>query len=419
MARNIVILLDGTSNQISGDRTNVLRLYGSLDRSKKQLVFYQPGVGTFGLNGWWQRFKSKTRIVLGLATGAGISDNVMQAYEFLVRNFEYGDRIYIFGFSRGSYTARLLAGFIRIFGLVRPEQLQLVRYAWRAYARLGEPGSEGFSAEIGHFQKVLDGSGIRIEFLGVWDTVASVFDATANFPWLTITQKAYTNKNDRVKIVRHAVAIDEQRTYFQPSLWEPGQDYEEWSRKTRSYEKRPQDFEEVWFTGCHGDVGGGYPDPKSGLAKIPLEWLYREAVAAGVIGDDKVFELLTHGTKPKDDARMIAGQARDEAEKSTKRYGTPDPLADINNSMNLAWAFVEFLPRKKPKTAFFRRLQIGKIYWPVFDRRKMPEGAKLHEAVIERMQKRPDYIPPNLPKTYEVVKTRPTTGPGKTGDGTG
>jgi uncharacterized protein (DUF2235 family) len=177
MAKNIVILLDGTSNQISGDRTNVLRLYGSLERSRSQLVFYQPGVGTFGLNGWWQQLKSKTRIVLGLATGAGISDNVMQAYEFLVRNHEYGDRIYVFGFSRGSYTARLLAGFIRIFGLVRKEQLQLVRYAWRAYARLGQPGSKDFSAEIGHFQKVLDGKGIRIEFLGLWDTVASVFDA--------------------------------------------------------------------------------------------------------------------------------------------------------------------------------------------------------------------------------------------------
>ncbi|MEM5473905.1 DUF2235 domain-containing protein [Hoeflea sp. AS60] len=410
MAKNIVILLDGTSNQISGDRTNVLRLYGSLERSKSQLVFYQPGVGTFGLSGWWQRFKSKTRIVLGLATGAGISDNVMQAYEFLVRNHEYGDRIYIFGFSRGSYTARLLAGFIRIFGLVRAEQLQLVRYAWRAYARLGEPGSEGFRAEIGHFQKILDGSGVRIEFMGLWDTVASVFDATAGFPWLTTTQKAYTNKNDRVKIVRHAVAIDERRTYFQPSLWEPGQSYEAWSQKTRSYEKSPQDFEEVWFTGCHGDVGGGYPDAKSGLAKIPLEWLYREAVAAGVVGDEKVFELLTHGTMPKGGAEMNAGQARDQAEKSTKSYGAPDPLADINNSMNAAWAFVEFLPRKVPKTSFYRQLQIGKVYWPVFDYRRIPEGAKLHEAVIERLRKRPDYKPPNLPRTYEVVKTQ--TAPG-------
>jgi len=404
MSKNIVILLDGTSNQISGDRTNVLRLYGSLERSKKQLVFYQPGVGTFGLTGWTQRIRSKVNIILGLATGSGIGPNVMDAYRFLVENWDYGDRIYIFGFSRGAYTARLLAGFIRVIGLVRPEQLQLVRYAWRAYSRLGQPGSEGFASEIGHFQKVLDGTGARIEFLGLWDTVASVFDARSGFPWLTLTQKAYTNKNDRVKVVRQALAIDERRTYFQPSLWDAGQLYEEWSHKTRSYEKTPQDFEEVWFTGCHGDVGGGYPDTKSGLAKIPLEWLYREAVAAGVAGNEEVFQLLTHGKPLK--APAAADSVSDQAEKDKKTYRGTDPQADINNSMNWAWSIVEFLPRKIPKTSFYKQLQLGKFYIPMQDHRKVPEGAKLHEAVIKRLEKRKDYRPPNLPKKYEVVKTR-------------
>ena len=407
MARNIVILLDGTSNQISGDRTNVLRLYGSLERSKKQLVFYQPGVGTFGLAGWWQWYKSRALILLGLATGAGIADNVMQAYRFLVDNWEYGDRIYVFGFSRGAYTARLLAGFLRIFGLVRPEQLHLVRYAWRAYARLGQPGSKTFEAEIGHFQKVLGGHRVRIEFLGLWDTVASVFDAKAGFPWLTITQKAYTNRNDRVKTVRHALAIDEQRTYYQPALWDKGQSYEEWSRKRRGFVRTPQDFEEVWFAGCHGDVGGGFPDARSGLAKIPLEWLYREACAKGVAGNDPVFEMLTHGVRT--EAATHSALADDEAARNPKHYDAPDPLADINNSMNLAWSMVEFLPRKVPKTSFYRRPQIGRIYWPVFDRRRIPEGAGLHEAVIERLAKRNDYNPPNLPETYKVVKTRSGT----------
>jgi len=414
MARNIVILLDGTSNQISGDRTNVLRLYGSLERSRRQLVFYQPGVGTFGLSGWWQRLKSKTRIVLGLATGAGIEDNVMEAYRFLVENHEFGDRIYLFGFSRGAYTARLLAGFIRIFGLVRPEQLQLVRYAWRAYARLGEPGTKDFAAEIGHFQKVLGGFGVRIEFLGLWDTVASVFDAKAGFPWLTTTQKAYTNENNRVKTVRHALAIDERRTYFQPSLWEPGQRYEFWSRDDRRFVTIAQDFEEVWFAGCHGDVGGGYPDAKSGLAKIPFEWLYREAVAHGVRENEEVFELLTHGAttpgSPRASQEPAPQLADDEADKRQKHYGAPDPLAEINNSMNAGWAFVEFLPRKVPKTSFLRQLQIGRIYWPVFDYRRVPEGAKLHAAVIERLAGRTDYRPPNLPDRYEMVTTRAAEG---------
>lgn len=415
MAKNIVILLDGTSNQISGDRTNVLRLYGSLERSKKQLVFYQPGVGTFGLIGWWRQLRSNIRIIMGLATGAGISDNVMEAYQFLVENWEFGDRIYVLGFSRGAYTARLLTGFIRIFGLVRREQLHLLRFAWRAYTRLGQPGSKDFSAEIGHYQKVLGGHGVRIEFLGLWDTVASVFDARSDFPWLTTTQKAYTNQNDRVKIVRHAVAIDEQRTYFQPSLWEPGQDYEEWSRRKKGFVKKPQDFEEVWFAGCHGDVGGGYPDAKSGLAKIPLEWLFREAEAAGIIGDERVFELLVHGKRTGDRAGPDEELARDEATKRAKDYAGPAPLADINQSMRGGWPIAEFLPRKIPATAFRIRFRLGKFYIPLFDHRKIPEGAKLHEAVIERLDKRPDYKPPNLPGTYEVVKTRtPPAVPPKT-----
>jgi hypothetical protein len=308
MAKNIVILLDGTSNQISGDRTNVLRLYGSLERSKKQLVFYQPGVGTFGLIGWWRQLRSNIRIIMGLATGAGISDNVMEAYQFLVENWEYGDRIYVLGFSRGAYTARLLTGFIRIFGLVRREQLHLLRFAWRAYTRLGQPGSKDFSAEIGHFQKVLGGHGVRIEFLGLWDTVASVFDSRSGFPWLTITQKAYTNQNDRVKIVRHAVAIDEQRTYFQPSLWEPGQDYEEWSRRKKELcQESRRISRRSGSPAATAMSAAAIPMPRAGLPKFPLEWLYREAEAAGIIGDEKVFDLLVHGKKTAGTAPRQAG----------------------------------------------------------------------------------------------------------------
>ena len=136
-------------------------------------------------------------------------------------------------------------------------------------------------------------------------------------------------------------------------------------------------------------------------------------MAAGVIGDDAVFELLTHGTRAQDGEDAAPQQARDEAEKSKKRYGAPDALADINNSMNMAWSIVEFLPRKIPKTSFNSRFKIGKVYLPLFDRRRIPEGAKLHEAVIERLDKRPDYKPTNLPGTYEVVKTRPVTSASK------
>ncbi|MBW3096069.1 DUF2235 domain-containing protein [Pseudohoeflea coraliihabitans] len=422
MPRNIVILLDGTSNQISGDRTNVLRLYGSLERSARQVVFYEPGVGSFGLSGWWRRWQSKARIVLGLANGAGIGDIVERAYRFLVENWQPDDRIYLIGFSRGAYTARLLAGFLRIFGLIRPEQLNLLRYAWRAYVRLGQPESQTFSTEISHYQKVLRGRAVRIEFLGLWDTVASIFDHTASFPWLTTTQKAYTNRNERVRRVRHALAIDERRTYFQPSLWEPGQHFEAWSPQQRRYTRVPQDFEEVWFTGCHTDIGGGNPEAESGLAKIPLEWLYREASAAGILGREAVFERLALGEPVPDRTGSHSATEDTEVEASPeaesvaldvaanrphKAYTPPDPLAAINNSMNFAWATVEFLPRKIPKTALRRRPRLGHFYVPLFDHRRIPEGAKLHEVVRLRLENCPDYRPVNLPRDYEFVSTRP------------
>jgi uncharacterized protein (DUF2235 family) len=122
MPKNIVILLDGTSNEILADRSNILRLYGALEKSDRQLVYYDPGVGTFGAENAWLRFWRKTVEVLGLATGWGLDYNVKEAYRFLVENYDDGrsgggepgsrDNIYLFGFSRGAYTARVLAGFM-------------------------------------------------------------------------------------------------------------------------------------------------------------------------------------------------------------------------------------------------------------------------------------------------------------------
>jgi hypothetical protein len=192
----------------------------------------------------------------------------------------------------------------------------------------------------------------------------------SGFPWLTITQKAYTNQNNRVKIVRHAVAIDEQRTYFQPSLWEPGQDYEEWSQEVPLYEKRPQDFEEVWFTGCHCDVGGGYPDAKSGLAKIPLEWLYREAEAAGVAGMRRSLScwLMAKGASTPVKAAIWPATRPSSAPRTT---AGPDPLADINKSMNgAAGRSPNSCPARSRRLVFRIRFRIGKFYIPLFDHRR-------------------------------------------------
>ncbi|MFK4766862.1 phospholipase effector Tle1 domain-containing protein [Rhizobium sp. ZW T2_16] len=144
MSKNIVILFDGTSNEISADRTNILRLFGALERSEQQIVYYDPGVGTFGASNAWSKVYRNTIEIWGLATGWGMDQNIKEAYRFLIENYDPGtkdtngshtdrDRIYIFGFSRGAYSARVLAGFIHALGLMSRQHLNLLDYAYNTW----------------------------------------------------------------------------------------------------------------------------------------------------------------------------------------------------------------------------------------------------------------------------------------------
>ena len=127
--KNIVICCDGTGNEINENISNVLKLYRCLRKTGKtdppQIVFYDPGVGTLARPDPWRKVLQDTFAIFGLVTGYGLDDNVLKAYEFLVRNYEDGDEIFLFGFSRGAYTVRLLAGFIHKVGLVWPQQSNL------------------------------------------------------------------------------------------------------------------------------------------------------------------------------------------------------------------------------------------------------------------------------------------------------
>ena len=124
--KNVVICCDGTGNEISENISNVLKFYRCLRKTPKtepfQAVFYDPGVGTLGRPDPWRKLKQDFIAILGLATGYGLDDNVLAAYEFLIRNYEEGDHIYLFGFSRGAYTVRVLAGLIHKIGLISPQQ---------------------------------------------------------------------------------------------------------------------------------------------------------------------------------------------------------------------------------------------------------------------------------------------------------
>lgn len=390
MPKNIVILFDGTSNEISADRTNILRIYGMLEKSDRQLVYYDPGVGTIGPQNAWLRFWRKTVEIWGMATGWGLDQNVKDAYRFLVENYDKGrrksneqsgepggrDTIYLFGFSRGAYSARVLAGFIHAIGLIKKENLNLLDYAYRAYTNIGEQAADSF-AEVRLYERILDPDRPPIRLLGLFDTVASVIESGPYLPRLS--SQAFTQKNRSVESVRHAVAIDERRTMFRPLLWPEGEDY--WGNPFNRTAAKRQDVHEVWFRGVHDDIGGGYPEKESALAKVSLQWLVEETKPMGLRYRTQTVNEILYAKNP------------------AKHYVAPDPLAKIHNSMNWAWAILEFIPSRRP--AGSDRPTLFGLTIPLFARRTIPEGARIDASVFERAEIT-GQLPENLPAEYRI-----------------
>ena len=375
MPKNIVILFDGTSNEISADRTNILRLYGTLKKSEDQVVWYDPGVGTIGLAwlGIWRKFIE----IFGLATGFGLDKNVKEAYRFLVESYQRDengarDRIFIFGFSRGAYSARVLAGFIHAFGLMEKRNLNLLDYVYRAYKRIGEGGNEDAFSEMRLFERTLRADRPPIRMLGLFDTVASVIE-TGRFG-LRLKSNAHTSTNSSVQSVRHAVAIDERRTMFEPMLWPETQDYS--ANRFDTSKSEPQDAKEVWFRGVHGDVGGGYPEASSALAKVPLAWMISEA-------KETELQFVTRTVND-----LVLGRA--------EKYVPPNAHAKHHDSMTFGWSFVELLPRKLRSHS--KRPRLLGLSIPLKEWRWIPPGAKIHRSVEQA-----GYHPPNVPDTFDFV----------------
>src|ERR1043165_18221 len=172
MSKNIVICCDGTNNQFDGDHTNVIRTYKVARCSATQTTFYDCGVGTMPEP--WQTTKLGKRwsMLKGLAFGSGLMENIEDAYCFLMANYEAGDKVFLFGFSRGAFTARALAGMLHSVGLLRPGAENLIRYAQRYWLKDFGPDSPGGKL-CGEFKETL-GRQCPIHFIGVWDTVGSV-----------------------------------------------------------------------------------------------------------------------------------------------------------------------------------------------------------------------------------------------------
>ncbi len=266
MTKNIVICCDGTSNQISSTRTNVLKICLAIKKDpEKQIVYYHPGIGTRSPIGTNTKIGTKWNQMLALAFGVGIKADITDAYIYLMNNYNLGDRLFLFGFSRGAYTARALSGMLHLFGLAMRGNDALIPYAvemlWRFPHALRAGRQADYFAEADLFKNAVTSSGCSPHFLGLWDTVKSV-GWLSNPIVLPYTQRIYGNT-----VVRHAVAIDERRAFFRPNLIS---------------EKNGTNLKQVWFPGCHADVGGGLPERQGSLSNYALEWITEEAQLVGL-----------------------------------------------------------------------------------------------------------------------------------------
>ncbi len=368
MSKNVIICCDGTTNEIAGDMTNVLRLYRCLDRRDDQICFYDCGVGTVANPDRMTQHGRQISRMVDSALGLSVRANALDAYRFLVQNYQPGDKIYLFGFSRGAYTVRAVAGMLHFLGLLRPELANLQELAWSVYS--GENASQSVQLRFqggNRFRKSFCiHDPVPIHFVGVWDTVSS-------FGWLgDLRTLPHTANNPSLLHVRHAVAIDERRAMFQANHFRPEK------------LKEDQSYKEVWFAGSHCDVGGGYEEKDGTVSKVPLEWMLTEATAQGLLLDQANKGHLLN---------------------SRPDHPPADPLGTVHESLAGMWHIAELLPMRK------YRGDAGEKRWqpPHFWKRRTMQTfvpgctrPTIHSSVVQRISQKPDYKPSNLPAEYDI-----------------
>ena len=260
--KRIVICSDGTWNDPEDKHpTNVLRMARAIrpvaSDGTKQVVFYDWGTGSY---------HAKIR---GGMVGLGIMKNIQDGYRFIVQNYNPGDQIFLFGFSRGAYTVRCLNGLMNNCGILRRSRANLIPQAFRLYKKRKTPPS---APEAGDWRQANAYGRPRsvVDFIGVWDTVGALGAPTRVLAFMDEKDLFYDHElGSNVKVARHAVSIDERRRDFSPTLWTS---------------KEAIDIRQVWFAGVHSDVGGGYAPDDEGklLSDIPLVWMAKEASKSGL-----------------------------------------------------------------------------------------------------------------------------------------
>ncbi|KAH7324744.1 hypothetical protein B0I35DRAFT_348836 [Stachybotrys elegans] len=546
--RKLVLCFDGTGNKFHGDDSdsNILKIFRMLDReAEDQYHYYQPGIGTYVASsslshtGLKSRFSSWYQKAKDSAIGSSFDQHVVGGYRFLMRFYNPGDEIYMFGFSRGAYIARFLAEMLDYIGLLSHGNEEMVKFAWKAFSqwqcRQGNVDhSDGVMTKTEEktremyrfmkgFRETFSRPVGRIKFLGLFDTVNSVprFETA----WMQRSKFPYTARSS-ARYIRHAVSIDERRAKFRQDLmyqanpkqrhphlhrlgdlldWhedthyrpraentrvsesrgrrpsrldvpdrqsgdpkaQRGSEYQPYRSRSRSRQSQhpsvqnetdacsvsasvpsqrweddgAQDIDEVWFSGGHGDVGGGWEslDGRKPASHVPLAWIVREAMRAGLnFDEDKIAEMgcvdceerISHTsnqpTNPIDVPRIRVGNGTEtpksplaspgfEEEKPCSHEGSPSAFHELMHKAHTslihdslayssglgftavtAWKLMEWMP--------FRRMDLKSdgtwepIRWPLprGEVRDIPDNVRVHGSVIRRLQNDETYRPGNL-----------------------
>ncbi|KAK7422649.1 hypothetical protein QQX98_001437 [Neonectria punicea] len=487
--KKLILCFDGTGNTFTGSNadTNVVKILNKLDRNDpNQYHYYQTGIGTYDPNEtsvnktWFAEMRSSISQTVDQGIGTTFDAHVMSGYRFLMRYYDSGDKIYMFGFSRGAFTAKFLARMVNTVGLLCKGNEEMVPFAYRLYQRYlagevddalitrphkvkkdrkktasggeeGEPllgdserlpdevgehaNGEGEEEPVHHGHKYwrarneieafsntfcrkeqtmhcgeLEESNIKVYFLGIWDCVNSVAVLERKTPVpVPVMGTAH--------FVRHAVAVDERRVKFKAALL---------AQDIRASTHSHEDIKEVWFPGCHGDVGGGWPastdepldtsdkmtvwqriknfwttrkakEPSRDIRKdpfqmsdIPLAWMIREVELVGERDASAAVKWCRSIKGFKKRFQKKKQQALQGFMHDSLSFGCGTSFFKV-----LLWKFMERLP-------FITRWELIKNEWvnvrfPLNGgaARDIPPDAVLHESLCWRLRNDPSYHPRN------------------------
>lgn len=388
----LVLCFDGTGNKFQGDAsdTNIVKIYQMMDRTNpNQYHYYQPGIGTYEENqpsnsstgNIFTRIKSYISTAIDSGIGTSFVHHVLAGYKFVMRYYSPGDAIYIFGFSRGAYTARFLAEMLNTIGLLSRGNEELVPFAWDSFSdfqrsRGVDDAKKDFMVK---FKEAFCRPSVNVHFLGLFDSVGSV--STFEIP---LFGKAFEQvATPPATHIRHAISIHERRVKFKPALflYDPDKHHD-------------NDIKEVWFAGNHGDVGGGWAPEGSQnhlLSDTPLAWMVEEVMNLPKTENQLAINPARLGRSKLDEVKVERHQALGLAKSrlsnleqrrlSNQPHDMLAPGKGASFLGVLGWWVLEVLP-------FFTRLELEKgnwvpRQWPpnLGTDRDIPDNAVIHPTV--------------------------------------